>query len=625
LGKINKHFQIIPKQNFSNIMNNFTEGDVFHDRYKLLSYLGGGELSEVWKVHDQLADINVALKIYVRVGEIGIRQFIKDFTLTESLNHPFILKPNHVDVFDRRPYLILKYCSKGSVSNRIDESGAEYKPFSEKDIATFMVQIGGALWYLHQNQILHRDVKPDNIVLGDNGEFLLTDFGISKKVRTTFAKATSSTQVVSFSRPYAPPEILTGSEEPRKDIFSLGVTMYELLTEELPFDGNGGTVLLMGGIIPDLPAKYSPELNNIIKQCMNKEVDKRPTSKDLENYGNIFIKTGKWPNTIVSDLPKPVLLSEKKYIIPVQTKVNEFGVKVSKKLTEIALYSKKNTLAIIASTQKKIIELISEFKIIYPKYKIQILGTGGVLLISVAVISIFTGKSSKEVEMVSKKPQANSIEPPKTLPPGSEEIIPSTEQDKKYDSLMKSALLSFDKKDFNSTMQLTAEAWKTKNNDDAKRLYEKAQIALKDVETNTSSEDNALLERANTEMARGSLISALTLYKSAYSKNPSKECQTKIEICVSKMNTKCLDLIQQGKGNVDNNKSLAIDLFQEARELAKFGKLNISQIKELNQYYAKRADRLFDNEEYQDAKQWYQIAQSLQNTNEIQYKIQQCK
>lgn len=299
-------------------MSNFKEGDLFHERYKLIQYLGGGELAEVWRTFDNLSEIEVALKIYVRVGEVGIRQFIKDFNLTESLNHPYILKPSHVDVCDHRPYLILKYCQKGSISNRIDNTSIIYKPFDEKEIAVFMSQICSALDYLHKRDIIHRDIKPDNILIDDNGDFLLTDFGISKKVKNSLYKATRSTEPISFSRPYAPPEVLVLEDAPHKDIFSLGVTIYELLTETLPFDGNGGTALILGGTIPDLPNSFSKELNTIVRKCMSAEAENRPSADELFLIANNFLKTSKWLTLNKKNTPKEIIIqdvSSKKTII----------------------------------------------------------------------------------------------------------------------------------------------------------------------------------------------------------------------------------------------------------------------------------------------------------------------
>lgn len=598
-------------------MNNFTEGDIFHERYKLLKYLGGGELSEVWRVQDQLADIEVALKIYVRVGEVGIRQFIKDFTLTESLNHPYILKPHHVDVCDRRPYLILKFCTKGSVSNKIDEGNEEYKPFDEKDVATFMSQIGGALNYLHQNQILHRDVKPDNILLGDNGEYLLTDFGISKKAKTTLTKATSSTQVVSFSRPYAPPEILTGSEDPKKDIFSLGVTMYELLTEDLPFDGNGGTVLLMGGHIPDLPSKFTPELNAIIRQCMAKEINLRPTSQDLEIYGNTFLKTSKWPILKTSNTSTKQKITGLKAIkSDGPSVIQQFGNILSERSKALV-----GTINKVVETSNNFLKNItSNSDKIWSQYKTPILVSFGIVVIITTSILVFSKKNEKPVVVDAPKVDTLqvSIPTPREAPT---EISLNPQQ--KYDSLMAQAEMSFSLKDYKNTMKLTKEALENKNDEAAKQLYEKAKKASFG-ESESIPDNKAYLERANTDMQNGSYKTALIFYKMACGNKPNKECKSKIEECLSKMNIKCLELLQQGKDAVNNNKSKAIDLFKQAKELSEAGDFFVPQFNETYQYYIKRADRLYDNEEFQDAKQWYQIAQVLNNTSDVQQKIQQC-
>ncbi len=605
-------------------MNNFTEGDVFHDRYKLIKYLGGGELSEVWQVHDQLADIEVAIKIYVRVGEAGIKQFIKDFTLTESLNHSSILKPHHVDVFDRRPYLILKYCVKGSVSNRIDEENAEYKPFDEKDVAVFMQQIGGALHYLHQNQILHRDVKPDNILLGDNGEFLLTDFGISKKVRTTLTKATSSTQVVSFSRPYAPPEILTGSEEPRKDIFSLGVTMYELLTEDLPFEGNGGTMLLMGATVPDLPAKFSPELNQIIKQCMEKDVQFRPTAGDLENYGSTYLRTGKWPVVKAGAKPKVAEPKTSKVEGPsAMEQIGKIGGSISQKISDVSKSVGTSISKGTTSSGDLASGLGGKVKSLWPAQKIPILVGAGVLLAIIIGVIAFSGSKTETPTAATEIPKDTIVAPP-TLAPTVSTELPAATAEQRYDSLMKAAAISFAAKDYKTTMKLTGDAWNAKNNEEAKLLYEKAQKATSGEDTGAVPDDKAYIDRANAEMQNGSYKSALIFYRMGCGTKPNRDCRTKIDECISKMNSRAYELIQQGKDNVDNSKSKAIDAFRQARDLADAGGFSFSQFNELYQYYAKRADRLYDNEEYQDAKQWYQIAQALNNTNEVQQKIQQC-
>lgn len=607
-------------------MSNFNIGDIFHDRYKLLKYLGGGELSEVWRSEDQLAGIEVALKIYVRVGDAGIRQFIKDFTLTEALTHPYILKPHHVDVCDRRPYLILKFCQNGSVSNRIDDTSDIYKPFNEKDIANFMYQIGGALSYLHKNQILHRDVKPDNILISDQGDFLLTDFGISKKVRSTLTKATSSTQVISFSRPYAPPEILTGIDDPKKDVFSLGVTMYELLTEDLPFDGNGGTVLLMGGVIPDLPEKYSRELNNIIKKCMTKDLADRLTAAELENYGATFLNTGKWPLFGA----KPI--KEKK------EKTNDNKPKIDLQKSINTAYSKSKEL--VSSSYKSLSPQVNKGKVAFqnlasyinsfsPKEKKIIAASIALFLIIITLLFVFLPKQAiTEPLIASQAPQLATTEAKLTPVAEKPETETRTPQ-AKYDSLMQLATQSLQKNDFKLAMQLSEAAWVVLNNDEAKKLYELAKNKKvnpdPETEVNASSPNQGYIEKGDRELHLGSIISAWNYYQIACGKKKNNAvCNAKFEDCRIAAQGKCNDLLRQGKEVSLNNKHRAIALFREAKQLATLTDINVPQFNQIYETIKKRGDGIFENEEFQDAKEWYLVAQVLNNTSEIQQKIQQC-
>ncbi|MCX6278574.1 MAG: TonB family protein, partial [Bacteroidetes bacterium] len=210
--------------------------------------------------------------------------------LVFNLNHKNLLIPKHFDEFEGSPYLVLPYCRQGSVFCKIGE-------VSEQELARFMQQASSALNYLHNQDppIIHQDIKPDNFLIDGNGNYLLADFGISSKIRRTLTKSMGA-QASTGTLAYMPPEKFSADKQIIKagDIFSLGVTMYELLTGDLPFGDNGGLTLKAGAEVPNLPGNFSPELNSLLKKCLSKEPWDRPTAEQLEEVAGKFLQTGQW-------------------------------------------------------------------------------------------------------------------------------------------------------------------------------------------------------------------------------------------------------------------------------------------------------------------------------------------
>ena len=287
-------------------MAKFSTGDLFDNRYQLLKELGGGQDAEVWTAIDTLADELIVLKIFVRVGEKALDSFFADFKLLKNLSHENILKPFDIGKWESQPYQKIDFVKNGSIFKRVEDE----KPFSEHEAAVFLAQVSSALDYLHQNDIVHCDVKPENVLLKDDDSYLLTDFGISQKMKNIFARATigkdADTTMYGFSRAYAPPEISNKTNlKASRDIFSLGASLYELLTGELPFDRDGGRALLMGVTPPSLPETFSVELNTLIHKCLSKDPEERPTAQQLTSWANTYLKTGAWDlsNEIVASIP----------------------------------------------------------------------------------------------------------------------------------------------------------------------------------------------------------------------------------------------------------------------------------------------------------------------------------
>ncbi len=272
------------------------QNQVFAGRYLLDQLIGEGGFSEVWMARDQMADeAVVAIKIYAAAGgldEWGLRQFKNEFSLTHNLSHPHLLKVNHFDVADGAPYLIMTYCPYGSVGEGLRRAGV----YSERQVALVMCQIGSALEEIHGQEpsIIHQDIKPDNILLLQPESFMLADFGISSRIRNTLSNTTANIKALTVA--YAPPERFDHhpTADAASDIFSLGVTLYEMCTNDVPWEGAGGQSLLKGARVPALPAGFSPGLSKILESCMSADRGERPTAAEIHQKGKQYLETGEW-------------------------------------------------------------------------------------------------------------------------------------------------------------------------------------------------------------------------------------------------------------------------------------------------------------------------------------------
>ncbi len=288
---------------------NLKENALFAGRYLLLKLIGVGGFSEVWLATDQMTeDTRVAIKVFVPdkgLDEDGIHQFRKEYALTQPLNHSNLLKANYFDIFESSPYLVMPFMENGSLSKLMYKKGT----FSEEEIVEIIRQIGSGMAYLHRNNIVHQDIKPDNILVDREDNYLLTDFGISSKMRNTLTRHSTSKTAMTVS--YAPPERFGKYPQttPAGDIFSFGVMMYELTTGEVPWMGAGGVVLRSDDQVPLIPETYSPALSSIIEKCMSVDPANRPTARDLADFANDYFYKKSQPPAPVKGGKKTVLLN----------------------------------------------------------------------------------------------------------------------------------------------------------------------------------------------------------------------------------------------------------------------------------------------------------------------------
>lgn len=270
-----------------------SNNNLFHDRYFLERLLGRGNFSEVWLAKDVKTDIQVALKIYAPatgLDDHGMNVLSREFAIVVNANQKNLLKPLYYDSFERKPYLVLPYCKNGSILKQVGQ-------FTEEDAWHLLHDVAAGLAFLHSMNptLIHQDIKPDNIMIGDNGTYMITDFGVSAHAKSTLRKSMSSAFASAGTTAYMAPERYSKDNAPVKanDIWSLGAMTYEMLVGDVPFTSpalEGGILQKNGAEIPDLPSHYSPQLNQMIRMCLAKEPWERPTAEQVEEYAQIALE-----------------------------------------------------------------------------------------------------------------------------------------------------------------------------------------------------------------------------------------------------------------------------------------------------------------------------------------------
>ena len=254
-----------------------TTNTLFHNRFRLIERIGQGSFGEVWLANDEQLDMLVAVKAYIALDDRGIEEFKKEYKTAYDLNHPNLLHANHFDICDRRPFLVMPYCPDSALSliGNCDRD----------TLWQFIKDVSAGLAYLHSKDIIHHDIKPDNILRTEDGRFVITDFGISTKMRSTLRR--NSTRAMNQntsggSLPYMGPEMFSTKPESVKatDIWAFGVTLYEIITGVLPFFGQGGVMQLNGAQVPELDYE-DLEIVKLVKACMAKNPWDRPTAEAI--------------------------------------------------------------------------------------------------------------------------------------------------------------------------------------------------------------------------------------------------------------------------------------------------------------------------------------------------------
>ena len=254
--------------------------------------------------NDLRLDITVAVKVYAALDGKGITEFRDEFKNVYKLHHPNLLRPDYFDTVGDNPYLVMPYCPK-SADDLVGQ-------MTEHELWRFIRDVASGLAYLHDNDVIHRDIKPENILQDERGDYVISDFGLSIKMRSTLRQA-SMRQNDGFSGTiaYMAPELFTSKPTAVKatDVWALGVTIYEMATGELPFCGQGGCMLNAGAKIPEFDtATWSSSLNEVMRLCLAKDPWDRPTAEEIAEYSKLVMNADKrtWSQWKGNDKPKLV-------------------------------------------------------------------------------------------------------------------------------------------------------------------------------------------------------------------------------------------------------------------------------------------------------------------------------
>ena len=251
-------------------------GTILGDRYEILEKIGTGGMAEVFKGKDHKLNRYVAVKVLkeeFRDNDGFVKKFKEEAQAAAGLAHPNIV--NVYDVGDENGiyYIVMELVEGITLKNYIERKGR----LTIKEATSIAIQVSAGLEVAHNNHIVHRDIKPQNIIISREEKVKVTDFGIAK---ATTSQTTTSSAMGSVH--YASPEQARGGYvDHRSDIYSLGIVMYEMVTGRVPFDGETAVTVavkhLQEQMVP--PSKYCPEipysLEQIIKKCTEKSPDRR--------------------------------------------------------------------------------------------------------------------------------------------------------------------------------------------------------------------------------------------------------------------------------------------------------------------------------------------------------------
>ena len=255
-----------------------TKGQKINDRYEIIQTIGEGGMANVYLARDVILDRYVAIKILrgdLAGDEKFVRRFQREALAASSLSHPNIVEMYDVGEDNGMYFIVMEYIEGKTLKQLIKKRGA----LTLSECIDIMLQLTDGVDHAHSSYIIHRDLKPQNIMIQDNGEIKITDFGIAMALNNTQLTQTNS---VMGSVHYLPPEQASGKGATVKsDIYSMGIMFFELLTGNLPFKGDNAVEIAFKQIKDDIPSvrEINPSIPQSVENIVLKATAKNPKNR----------------------------------------------------------------------------------------------------------------------------------------------------------------------------------------------------------------------------------------------------------------------------------------------------------------------------------------------------------
>ncbi len=253
-------------------------GKVLGNRYEIIEKVGGGGMALVYKAKCKLLNRYVAVKIlreeFINDKDL-LDKFRKESQAAASLSHPNIVNIYDVGEEDEIYYIVMEYIDGKTLKEVIKEKGS----LSTDEILDYSKQIALALKHAHSNNVIHRDIKPHNILVTEDGRAKVTDFGIA--LAATSSTITNTGSIIGSVHYFAPEQARGGYTDEKTDLYSLGIVMYEMATGKLPFEGDAPVTIALKHIqeIPEPPSNYNSSIPDGLESIIMKLIQKEQSAR----------------------------------------------------------------------------------------------------------------------------------------------------------------------------------------------------------------------------------------------------------------------------------------------------------------------------------------------------------